>query len=107
MYLVQAIHDLSMHSPSVFVPAFAELLPSILTSLTHAPTLALRAMAAHALGGLALGASRLIAIVSRIQPKCAHLRTSCAEAADHKVRIFDFYHTLSANVFALLCYRLG
>ncbi|KZV73722.1 hypothetical protein PENSPDRAFT_749951 [Peniophora sp. CONT] len=56
---LKAIHDLSIHAPAVFVPAFAELLPSILTALTHAPTLALRAMAAHALGGLALGASRL------------------------------------------------
>jgi hypothetical protein len=55
---VQAIHNLSIHEPSVFVPAFTELLPSLLDGLL-APRLALRAQACHALGGLALGASQI------------------------------------------------
>ena len=55
---MQAIHDLSIHEPSIFVPAFTELLPSILDNLL-APRLALRAQACHALGGLALGASQI------------------------------------------------
>lgn len=40
------------------MPAFTELLPSLLDSLL-APRLALRAQACHALGGLALGASQI------------------------------------------------
>lgn len=55
---MQAIHNLSIHEPSVFVPAFTELLPSLLDNLL-APRLALRAQACHALGGLALGASQI------------------------------------------------
>jgi hypothetical protein len=55
---VQAIHNLSIHEPSIFVPAFIELLPSILDNLL-APRLALRAQACNALGGLALGASQI------------------------------------------------
>ena len=55
---MQAIHDLSIHEPSIFVPAFTELLPSLLDNLL-APRLALRAQACHALGGLALGASQI------------------------------------------------
>jgi len=55
---VQAIHDLSVHEPSIFVPAFTELLPSLLDNLL-APRLTLRAQACHALGGLALGASQI------------------------------------------------
>jgi hypothetical protein len=55
---VQAIHNLSIHEPSIFVPAFTELLPSLLDNLL-APRLALRAQACHALGGLALGASQI------------------------------------------------
>jgi hypothetical protein len=47
-----------VHLPSVFVPAFTELLPSLLDSLLG-PRLALRAQACHALGGLALGASQI------------------------------------------------
>ncbi|KAH9011657.1 hypothetical protein EDB85DRAFT_2281515 [Lactarius pseudohatsudake] len=53
-----AIHDLAVHEPSIFVPAFTELLPSILDNLL-APRLALRAQACHALGGLALAASQI------------------------------------------------
>lgn len=55
---MQAIHDLSVHEPSIFVPAFIELLPSLLDNLL-APRLTLRAQACHALGGLALGASQI------------------------------------------------
>ncbi|KAI9455511.1 hypothetical protein F5148DRAFT_1378062 [Russula earlei] len=55
---LKAIHDLSIHEPSIFVPAFTELLPSILDNLL-APRLALRAQACHALSGLALGASQI------------------------------------------------
>ena len=55
---MQAIHNLSIHEPSIFVPAFSELLPSLLDNLL-APRLALRAQACNALGGLALGASQI------------------------------------------------
>ncbi|KAH9999590.1 hypothetical protein BJV74DRAFT_158674 [Russula compacta] len=55
---MKAIHDLSVHEPSIFVPAFTELLPSILDNLL-APRLTLRANACHALGGLALAASQI------------------------------------------------
>lgn len=50
----QAIHDLSIYQPTTFVPAFAELIPSILSNLL-APTVVLRAQACHALGGFVLG----------------------------------------------------
>ncbi|KAG1745909.1 uncharacterized protein EDB91DRAFT_1236218 [Suillus paluster] len=49
---LKAIHDLSVYQPSTFVPAFTELLPSILANLL-APTLLLRTQACHALGGFA------------------------------------------------------
>ncbi|KAF9553877.1 hypothetical protein CPC08DRAFT_713395 [Agrocybe pediades] len=55
---LKAIHDLSMHIPDVFVPAFTPILPSVLSNLL-APTLALRTQACHALGGFAF-ASTLI-----------------------------------------------
>ncbi|KAI6114401.1 hypothetical protein F5141DRAFT_1187942 [Pisolithus sp. B1] len=51
---LKAIHDLSLYQPSTFVPAFVELLPSILSNLL-APTLTLRTQACHALGGFVLG----------------------------------------------------
>ncbi|KIJ13077.1 hypothetical protein PAXINDRAFT_156664 [Paxillus involutus ATCC 200175] len=44
----QAVHDLSLYQPSTFIPAFTELLPSILANLL-APTLALRAQACQCL----------------------------------------------------------
>ena len=50
----QAVHDLSLHQPTTFIPAFVELLPSILANLL-APTLGLRTQACHALGGFVLG----------------------------------------------------
>ncbi|KAG6853573.1 hypothetical protein C0991_003169 [Blastosporella zonata] len=56
---LKAIHDLSVHLPAVFVPAFTHsLLPSVLASLL-APTLALRTNAAHAIGGFVIGATSL------------------------------------------------
>jgi hypothetical protein len=58
LFFLQAIHDLAVHEPSIFVPAFTELLPSILDNLLG-PRLALRAQACHALGGLALAASQI------------------------------------------------
>ncbi|KAH7912528.1 hypothetical protein BJ138DRAFT_1112247 [Hygrophoropsis aurantiaca] len=51
---LKAIHDLSIYQPSTFIPAFTELLPSILANLL-APTLVLRTQACHALGGFVLG----------------------------------------------------
>jgi hypothetical protein len=62
-----------VHEPSVFVPAFTELLPSLLENLL-APRLALRAQACQALGGLALGASQL-------PLSCIHTRLSEMVAA--------------------------
>ncbi|KAI0250948.1 hypothetical protein BJV78DRAFT_1282856 [Lactifluus subvellereus] len=47
----------SVHEPSVFLPAFTEILPSILENVL-APRPALRAQACHAFGGLALRASQ-------------------------------------------------
>ncbi|KAG6899592.1 hypothetical protein C0993_008858 [Termitomyces sp. T159_Od127] len=56
---LKAIHDLSVHLPEVFIPAFTEsLLPSVLASLL-APTVALRTYAAHALGGIVIGATSI------------------------------------------------
>ncbi|KAJ8691815.1 hypothetical protein PTI98_011346 [Pleurotus ostreatus] len=49
---LKAIHDLSLHHPETFVPAFTELLPSVLAALLG-PTLTLRVQACHALGGFA------------------------------------------------------
>ncbi|KAI0087877.1 hypothetical protein BDY19DRAFT_907299 [Irpex rosettiformis] len=51
---LKAIHDLSICYPSIFVPAFTDLVPSIFAQLL-APTLPLRAQACHALGGYAYG----------------------------------------------------
>jgi len=56
---LQAIHDRSVHRPSIFVPAFTEPLPSLLGK-PLAPRLALRMQACHARGGLALGASQIL-----------------------------------------------
>ncbi|KAJ7195459.1 hypothetical protein GGX14DRAFT_474774 [Mycena pura] len=55
---LKAIHDLSVYQPSIFVPQFEALLPSVLTNLL-APTVAIRAQACHALGGFARGLSTL------------------------------------------------
>ncbi|KAG1720483.1 hypothetical protein EDB19DRAFT_1917951 [Suillus lakei] len=70
---LKAIHDLSVYQPSTFVPAFTELLPSILVNLL-APTLLLRTQACHALGGFVL------ACVS-IPQSSLHVRISKAVAA--------------------------
>ncbi|KAG0704222.1 hypothetical protein DFH29DRAFT_912360 [Suillus ampliporus] len=69
---LKAIHDLSVYQPSTFVPAFTELLPSILANLL-APTLLLRTQACHALGGFVL------ACVS-IPQSSLHVRISKAVA---------------------------
>lgn len=61
-----------MYQPSTFVPAFTELLPSILANLL-APTLLLRTQACHALGGFVL------ACVS-IPQSSLHVRISKAVA---------------------------
>jgi len=55
---LQAIHDLSIHEPPIFAPAYTEIFRSLLDNLL-APRLALRAQACHALGGLAFGASQI------------------------------------------------
>ncbi|KAF8842180.1 hypothetical protein BDN67DRAFT_995787 [Paxillus ammoniavirescens] len=67
---LKAVHDLSLYQPSTFIPAFTELLPSILANLL-APTLALRAQACHALGGFVLGCITL-------PPSYLHTRISNA-----------------------------
>ncbi|KIN99598.1 hypothetical protein M404DRAFT_1004540 [Pisolithus tinctorius Marx 270] len=70
---LKAIHDLSLYQPSTFVPAFVELLPSILSNLL-APTLTLRTQACHALGGFVLG-------VIALPPSVLHTRISNTVAA--------------------------
>ncbi|KAA1469740.1 hypothetical protein DENSPDRAFT_816901 [Dentipellis sp. KUC8613] len=55
---LRAVHELSLYEPSIFIPAFIGLLPSILDNLL-APTLALRTQACHALGGFTLASTRL------------------------------------------------
>ena len=50
----QAVHDLCLYQPDVFVPAFVDILPSVLSSLL-AVTLPLRIQACHALGGFVNG----------------------------------------------------
>ncbi|THV03879.1 hypothetical protein K435DRAFT_747426 [Dendrothele bispora CBS 962.96] len=55
---LKAVHELSIYQPFTFVPAFAQLLPSILNNLL-APTLALRIQACNALSGLVLGSITL------------------------------------------------
>jgi len=51
---MQAVHDLCLYQPDVFIPPFVDLLPSVLYSLL-APTLPLRIQACHALGGFVNG----------------------------------------------------
>ena len=51
---LQAVHDLCLYQPDIFVPAFVDLLPSVLCSLL-AVTLPLRIQACHALGGFVNG----------------------------------------------------
>ncbi|KAF7365027.1 hypothetical protein MVEN_00373800 [Mycena venus] len=55
---LKAIHDLSVYQPSIFVPRFEALLPSVLTNLL-ALTAGIRAQACHALGGFARGLATL------------------------------------------------
>ena len=51
---MQAVHDLSLYQPDIFIPSFVDLLPSVLSSLLAA-TLPLRVQACHALGGFVHG----------------------------------------------------
>lgn len=55
---LQAIHDLSMYEPSIFVPVFSVFIDSILAGLL-APTSPIRMQACHALGGLAYASTRI------------------------------------------------
>lgn len=63
---LQAIYELSTTYPEIFVPAFTDILPSLLSNLL-APTLVLRAQACHALGGFAYA-------VANIRPSAIHAR---------------------------------
>ncbi|KAJ7133006.1 hypothetical protein C8R46DRAFT_1140336 [Mycena filopes] len=62
---LKAIHDLSIYQPSIFVPRFESLLPSVLANLL-AQTAGIRAQACHALGGLSSLNTRIAAVVSSI-----------------------------------------
>ena len=66
---MQAIHDLSICYPEVFIPAFAPMLSSILSNLL-APTLGLRTQACFALGGFSWGLASLP--ISKV-----HTRVAC------------------------------
>ncbi|KAL4251214.1 hypothetical protein ABKN59_006305 [Abortiporus biennis] len=55
---LKAIHDLSITYPAIFVPAFANILPSLFGGLL-APTLVMRSQACHALGGFAFASASL------------------------------------------------
>ncbi|KAG6871304.1 hypothetical protein C0995_006198 [Termitomyces sp. Mi166 len=56
---LKAIHGLSVHLPSVFIPAFTNaLLPSMLASLL-APSVAIRTHAVHALGEFVIGTTSI------------------------------------------------
>ncbi|KAI0044102.1 hypothetical protein FA95DRAFT_1681450 [Auriscalpium vulgare] len=78
----RAVHDLALHAPALFVPAFEQLLPSVLANLIG-PTLNLRAMAAHALGGVALALARLprAHIHTRVSQSVADFLTQAPRAA--------------------------
>ncbi|KAF5374132.1 hypothetical protein D9615_008841 [Tricholomella constricta] len=56
---LKAIHDLSIYLPAVFIPTFTHNVLSSVLSTLLAPTLTLRTLAAHALGGFVLGATAL------------------------------------------------
>ncbi|KAJ6621847.1 hypothetical protein B0H10DRAFT_2214900 [Mycena sp. CBHHK59/15] len=70
---LKAIHDLSVYQPSIFVPKFETLLPSVFANLL-APTLSIRAQACHALGGLARG-------LATLPVSSLHTRISAATAS--------------------------
>ncbi|KAI0372272.1 hypothetical protein BV20DRAFT_1120079 [Pilatotrama ljubarskyi] len=90
---LKAVHDLSLYQPSIFVPAFAPLLPAVLSNLL-APTLVLRNQACHALGGFALA-------VASLPPSEAHTRISTAVAA-RLVKRIDVTGALSPSKKAVL-----
>ncbi|KAF9523903.1 hypothetical protein CPB83DRAFT_862112 [Crepidotus variabilis] len=70
---LKAVSDLCKHLPEVFVPAFAQLLPSICSNLL-APTLVLRTQACHALGGFAVN-------LSSLPPSIIHTQVASAVAS--------------------------
>lgn len=77
---LKAIHEMSTWYPTLFVPAFTELLPSILSNLL-APTVVLRSQACHALSGFAFAVASIpsSAIHTRISDLVVdHLTTSPA-----------------------------
>ena len=65
---LKAIHDLSIHYPTVFVPAFVDIMPSVFTQLL-APTVALRLQACHAMSGFAFG-------LASLPPSAIHTRAA-------------------------------
>lgn len=65
---LKAIHDLSIHYPSVFIPAFADIIPSVFAQLL-APTVVLRQQACHALSGFSFG-------LASLPPSAIHTRVA-------------------------------
>lgn len=57
LMILQAVHDLSLYKPSIFVPGMEHYISSVLEGLL-APSCALRVQAAHALGGLSMAIAR-------------------------------------------------
>ncbi|KAG7088279.1 hypothetical protein E1B28_012292 [Marasmius oreades] len=53
---LKAVHDLAIYQPETFIPAFSQLIDSVLNNLLG-PSLALRINACHALGGLAIASA--------------------------------------------------
>ncbi|KAF5360725.1 hypothetical protein D9756_004653 [Leucocoprinus leucothites] len=84
---LKAIHDLSVFQPTTFVPAFTNILDSILNNLL-APTLALRQQACQALCGIVLGLITLprssTSIHSRISNIVADYVTQIPESRSPK-----------------------
>ncbi|OJA17207.1 hypothetical protein AZE42_00199 [Rhizopogon vesiculosus] len=82
---LKAIHDLSVYQPSTFVPAFTELLPSILANLL-APTLLLRTQACHALGGFVLACVSIpqSSLQTRISKAVAKFLTNTTRSPEKK-----------------------
>ncbi|KAI0071505.1 hypothetical protein K474DRAFT_1776139 [Panus rudis PR-1116 ss-1] len=67
---LKAIHDLCIHYPTVFVPEFGYLLPSVFAHLLG-PTVSLRSQACHALGGIAYGSALIPASDTKTHTKLA------------------------------------
>ena len=69
---LKAIHDLSIHYPTIFIPAFSDIIPSVLAQLL-APTVNLRRQACHALSGFAFG-------LASLPPNAIHARIAALVA---------------------------